>query len=144
MLKNLPPLLSADLLYHLRAMGHGDELAIVDANFPAHSHAQHHVALPGNQATDVLDAVMSVLPLDSFVEHPANHMQVVGEPQAVPEICREFSNILKQHQGHDVSLGSIERFDFYKRVKQCYLVISTSEARLYGNIIITKGIIAPD
>jgi L-fucose mutarotase len=144
MLKNLPPQLSADLLYHLCAMGHGDEVAIVDANFPAHSNAQRHVALPGNQATEVLDAVMSVLPLDSFVEHPANHMQVVGDPQAVPEICHEFSSILNRHQGEDVNLGSIERFDFYKRVKQCYLVVSTSEARLYGNIIITKGIIAPD
>ena len=144
MLKNLSPLLSADLLYHLCAMGHGDEVAIVDANFPAHSNAQRHVALPGNQATEVLDAVMSVLPLDSFVEQPANHMQVVGDPNAVPEICQEFSGILNSHQGENVNMGSIERFDFYDRVKQCYLVISTSEARLYGNIIITKGIIVPD
>lgn len=143
MLKNLSPLLSADLLYHLAAMGHGDEIALVDANFPATSHAQRHVAMPGNTATDILDAVLSVLPLDSFVEQPANHMQVVGEPDTTPEICTEFSNILDRHQGEKVNFGRIERFDFYDRVKDCYLVVSTSEARLYGNIILTKGIIAP-
>lgn len=143
MLKNIDPLLSADLLYHLCAMGHGDEVAIVDANFPAASTAQRHVALPGISATSALDAVLSVFPLDSFVEHSAHHMQVVGDACARPAICEEFGALLKAHEPQSHALSSIERFAFYERVKSAYLVISTGESRLYGNIILTKGVLAP-
>lgn len=141
MLKNIAPLLSADLLYHLRAMGHGDEMVIVDGNFPAMSHARHHVALPGVSATRLLDAVLSVLPLDDFVETPAYRMSVVDHPEQVPEVCHEFSRLLRQHENRPFSLGQLERQAFYDRVKKAYLVVSTGERRLYGNILLVKGVI---
>jgi len=141
MLKNIAPLLSADLLYHLRSMGHGDEMVIVDAHFPAASMAQRHIALPGNDATTVLDAVLSVLPLDQYVSCPAHRMQVVDHPEQQPQICCEFSQLLNFHEGRDIALEQIERFAFYERVKQAYLVVSSSEMRLYGNIILKKGVL---
>lgn len=143
MLKTLSPILSADLLYHLRSMGHGDEIAIVDGNFPAASCAQRHVAMPGLDATQVLDAVLSVFPLEEQAEAPAHHMQQVSHPEIKPDICNDFSQLLNSHHGAAVNLAGIERFAFYQRVKAAYLVVSTTEQRLYGNIILTKGVIKP-
>ena len=142
MLKNINPILSPDLLAILRAMGHGDEIAIVDANYPAQSNAQQLVRLDGLSATEVLDAVLSVLPLDSFVENAAFTMQVVGEPDAVPEIVTEFHQLIDNHETIDIEPASIERFAFYDRVKEAFAVVATGETRLYGNIILKKGIIA--
>ncbi|NQZ29942.1 MAG: ribose ABC transporter [Oceanospirillaceae bacterium] len=141
MLKNIDPLLSADLLYHLRAMGHGDELVIVDGNYPAASNAKNLVALPGNSATRVLEAITSVLVLDDFVKSPAHRMQVVDDPQQVPAICKEFQQIVNSAEQRDVLIETLPRFEFYARAKQAYLIVSTTEARLYGNIILTKGVI---
>ncbi|UTW45451.1 ribose ABC transporter [bacterium SCSIO 12696] len=141
MLKNINPLLGPELLKTLRAMGHGDEIAIVDANYPADSNAARLVRLDGCSATDVLNAVLSVLPLDSFVDHPVHTMQVVGNPDATPEIVTEFHDIVKQQESNPVAPSSLERFAFYERVKSAYAIISTGETRLYGNILLTKGII---
>ena len=145
MLKNLNPLLSPDLLQVLRAMGHGDEIAIVDGNYPADAHAQRLIRLDGVSATAALDAILSVMPLDlpEFVPEPAFRMQVVGNPQAEVPIFQEFRDLIRKHEGAGYALGSIERFAFYERVKQAYAVVSTGEARLYGNIILVKGIIKP-
>ncbi|WP_407048802.1 RbsD/FucU family protein [Methyloraptor flagellatus] len=145
MLKNLNPLLSPDLLQVLRAMGHGDEIAIVDGNYPADAHAQRLIRLDGVSATAALDAILSVMPLDlpEFVPEPAFRMQVVGNPQAEVPIFQEFRDLIGKHEGAGYTLGSIERFAFYERVKQAYAVVSTGEARLYGNIILVKGIIKP-
>ncbi|MGB1238852.1 MAG: RbsD/FucU family protein [Pseudomonadales bacterium] len=142
MLKTLSPLLSADLLYHLCAMGHGDEIAIVDGNFPAASCARNLVVTPGLDATQILDAVMSVFPLES-AHTAAFHMAQVDNPDIKPAICEDFSTILNAHEGTVVALQGLERYAFYERVKCAYLVVSTTEARLYGNIILTKGVIAP-
>lgn len=144
MLKGLDPLLAPDLLHALRAMGHGDEIAIVDANFPAASVARRLVRLDGVTATRALDAVLSVLPLDDFVDCAAHRMEVVGDPAAVPEICAEFARALERAAGSAVRLGALERFGFYDRVRDAFAVVATGETRLYGNIILTKGVIRPD
>lgn len=143
MLKNLDPLLSPDLLYALRAMGHGDEIAIVDANFPAASTARRLVRLDGVTAPRALEAVLSVLPLDDFVDCAAHCMEVVGDPQAEPEICRAFADILSRQVGEGLRPGKLERFAFYERVRTAFVIVATSETRLYGNIILTKGILRP-
>lgn len=137
MLIGLNPLLSPDLLHALAAMGHGDEIAIVDSNFPATSCAQRLIRMDGISATVALDAALSLLPLDSYVEHSAHVMQVVGDAKAVPEAVAEFTAII----GARGRVGGLERFAFYERAKRCFAIVQTGEGRLYGNIILTKGII---
>ncbi len=141
MLKGIDPLLTPDLLRALRAMGHGDEIAIVDANFPAESCGPFVVRLDGIPATAVLDAVLSVIPLDDFVPEAAWCMEVVGDPQAEPPIFAEFRSSLARHQGPETKLGRLERFAFYARAAECFALVATGEARLYGNIILKKGVI---
>ncbi|MCV6604339.1 MAG: fucose isomerase [Porticoccaceae bacterium] len=141
MLKNIPPLLGPELLKLLRAMGHGDEIAIVDANYPADSNAQRLVRLDGATATETLQAILSVLPLDTFVDHPVHTMQVVGDANAVPDIVSEFHSIVARQESNPVQPATLERFAFYDRVKNAYAIVSTGETRLYGNILLTKGII---
>lgn len=141
MLIGLDPILSPDLLHILRAMGHGDEIAIVDANFPAESTAERLVRLDGVDATRALRAILTLLPLDTFVEHPANTMQVVGDPEAVPEAVADFQTSVNELADHPTKLGSIERFGFYERAEKCFAIVQTGERRLYGNIILTKGVV---
>jgi L-fucose mutarotase len=141
MLKNLNPLLSPELLMVLRSMGHGDEIAVVDANFPAASMAQHLVRLDGVSVTAVTDAILSVMPLDDFVPEAAWRMEVVGDPQAEQPIFDEFRTIIAHHEGTGFRLAALERFAFYDRAKAAYAIVSTGEARLYGNIILKKGVV---
>ncbi|KLK90256.1 ribose ABC transporter [Microvirga vignae] len=141
MLKNLNPLLSPELLMVLRSMGHGDEIAVVDANFPAASMAQRLVRLDGLSATAVTDAILSVMPLDDFVPEAAWRMEVVGDPQAEQPIFDEFRTIIARHEGAGFRLAALERFAFYERAKAAYAIVSTGEARLYGNIILKKGVV---
>jgi L-fucose mutarotase len=143
MLKGIDPLLSPDLLATLRAMGHGDEIAIVDANFPASSMARRLLRLDGVSATAVLDAVLSVMPLDDFVPEAAWRMQVVDAPDAEQPIFAEFRKILAAREGQTIGLASLERFAFYERAKTAYALVATGEARLYGNVILKKGVIRP-
>jgi L-fucose mutarotase len=143
MLKDIDPLLSPDLLAILRAMGHGDEIAIVDANFPATSTARRLVRLDGASATAALNAVLSLMPLDGFVPEAAWRMQVVDAPDAEQPIFAEFRKILAAHEGPKMRLASLERFTFYERAKAAYAIVATGETRLYGNILLKKGIIRP-
>jgi L-fucose mutarotase len=143
MLKGLDPLLGPDLLAILRGMGHGDELAIVDANFPAAASAKRLVRLDGIAATRALDAVLSVLPLDDFVDSPATRMAVVGDAAAIPEICREFDECIGKAVGRPMILAAIERFVFYQRTREAFAVVATGETRLYGNLLLRKGVIRP-
>ena len=143
MLKGLDPLLNADLLHALRAMGHGDEIAVVDANFPAVTMAKRLIRLDGVDALRAVAAILTLLPLDDFIEHPASRMQVVGDPKAVPPVCREFQKLVDRAAGKPLPLAAIERHAFYERVKACYAVVATGETRLYGNLILTKGVIRP-
>jgi len=143
MLKNIDPLLSPDLLMVLRSMGHGDEIAVVDGNFPADSMAQRLIRLDGLSVTAVTDAILSVMPLDDFVPEAAWRMEVVGDPQAEQPIFEEFRAILARHEGPRFQLASLERFAFYERAKAAYAIVATGEGRLYGNIILKKGVVRP-
>ncbi len=143
MLKNIDPLLSPDLLATLRAMGHGDEIAIVDANYPAAASGRPVVRADGLQATAVAGAVLSVMPLDDFVACAAFHMQVVDSADGRMPIFDEFRALLRIHEPKMAKLEGIERFAFYERVKKCFAVVATGERRLYGNLILKKGIVRP-
>jgi L-fucose mutarotase len=149
-LKNLDPLLNADVLHALRAMGHGDEVVICDANFPAESVARATVLgkllrMDGVDAARAVRAVLSVMPLDTFVEAPAMRMEVVGDPRALPSVQREAQAEVDHAEGREVPFAPIERHAFYDRARKAYCVIATGEARGYGCFIFTKGVIlAPD
>lgn len=142
MLRNIPAIISPKLIATLCAMGHGDEIVIADANFPAETMGRRCHRLDGSSATDVLEAVLKLLPLDTFVQFPALTMQVVGNPDEVPAIVSEFQRIINAIADHPATLSPLERFDFYERAQAAFAVIQTGEGRLYGNIILKKGVIA--
>lgn len=142
MLKHLHPLLNADLLYALRAMGHGDELALVDRNFPAQANAQRLIRLEGADVIEAAEAVLSVFPVDTFVEPAAFRMEVVGDPECLPTVQTLFKAAVERAEEREVALFGLERFAFYERSRRAFAVISTSEARPYGCFILTKGVIA--
>jgi L-fucose mutarotase len=142
MLKGIPPILGPDLLHILRAMGHGDEIAIVDANYPAESAGPPVVRLDGVTATDALDAVLTLMPLDTFVDEPAFGMEVVGNPKKREQTHKDFDRLIKKHEP-GMSLALIERFAYYERVKNAFAIVQTGERRLYGNVLLKKGIIRP-
>lgn len=141
MLKGLSPLLSPDLLHVLASMGHGDEIVLADANFPAATHAKRLVHMPGTSAPAVLDAVLSVLPLDDFVAQPALTMQVVGDAGARPPVVDDFDAVLRQH-GFGAS-SALERFAFYERAAKAFAIVATGETRIYGNLMLKKGVVRP-
>ena len=144
MLKGLDPLLSPELLSILRAMGHGDTIAIVDANFPAEAHARRLVRLDGQTTTRVLDAVLSVLPMDDFEAAAARRMEVVGQPQSELPIFGEFRALLKRHEpGLADVLSVLDRSAFYAAAREAFAIVATGETRLYGNILLRKGVIRP-
>lgn len=143
MLRNIDPLLSPDVLHALRAMGHGDEIAIVDANFPAESAGPRCIRADGLSASDMLAAVLSVMPLDNFVPDPAVTMQVVGDPDAVPEAVADFQRVIDEVADNPARVTALERFAFYERASDAFAILQTGERRLYGNIILKKGVIAP-
>lgn len=141
MLRNINPILSPELLYALRAMGHGDEIALVDSNFPAESLGPECVRADGSDNSIILKAVLEVLPLDTFVSDPALCMQVVDNPEAIPDTVKDFQSIINEVADAPREIQSIERFSFYDRAKQAFTVVQTGERRLYGNIILKKGVI---
>jgi L-fucose mutarotase len=143
MLKHLSPILSPDLLHALRQMGHGDEIAIVDANFPAYSQGPRVVRLDGVDATRALDAILSVMPLDDFTPEACWRMQVVGAPDEDLPIFAEFREVIARREGAKFTLASLERYAFYARAAKCFAVVATSERRLYGNIILKMGVVKP-
>ena len=143
MLKGIDPLLSAELLHALRSMGHGDDIVVVDANFPAATMGRRLVRLDGASAPRALQAVLSVMPLDDFVDEPCLRIEVVGDPDAVPEVCTEFQHIIDAAENGGFRLGKIDRFAFYERARQAYAVVQTGELRLYGCILLKMGVIRP-
>jgi L-fucose mutarotase len=144
MLKGIDPFLNADLLYVLRAMGHGDDLVIADANFPSETMATRKlIRMDAADGPRVLKAVLSVMPLDDFVPDPALRIAVVGDEAAVPEVCAEYAKLVEQSSAGAVELGQIERFAFYERSRKAFAVIATGETRLYGCILLKKGVIRP-
>ena len=142
MLRNINPILSPDILYALAAMGHGDEIVISDANFPGESCGPQCLHAEGSNASDMLRAVLSLMPLDSFVPDPAITMQVVDDPDAVPDAVKDFQAVIAQAADAPAKITNLERFAFYERAATAFAVIQTGERRLYGNIILKKGVIA--
>jgi len=138
MLKGIDPLLGPELLGALRAMGHGDEIAIVDANYPAEAHARRCVRADGHSATIMLQAILSVLPLDRQVA--ASAFRPVPPDQPAHAIHHEFDAIIATHEP-GLPLTPLKGEAFYDRVKSAYLILATGERRLYGNIILRKGVI---
>jgi L-fucose mutarotase len=143
MLRGIDPVLSPDLLRILRAMGHGDEIVIADANFPAESSARRLVRLDGLDAPRVLKAVLSVMPLDHFVDDPALSMAVVGDPDAVPPVVALFQEVIDAVADHPARIRPLERFAFYERARDAFAVVTTGEGRHYGNVILKKGVLPP-
>jgi L-fucose mutarotase len=149
MLKSINPLLNADVLYALRAMGHGDRLVVCDTNFPADSIARQTVLgrllrIDNVSAAKAVEAILSVLPLDTFVDDAAVRMEIVGQPQEVPPVQREVQTAIDRAEGRSWPLVGVERHAFYEGAKTAYCVIATGERRFYGCFLFSKGVIAPD
>jgi len=140
MLKGIDPVLGPELLAILRAMGHGDEIVIADANFPASANARRLVRADGVDAVRVVRAIAQILPLDDFVPAAAFRMAVVDAPDEVPAIVTAFAQALR-HGGYEGPIEAIERFAFYARAREAYAIVATGETRLYGNLILKKGVI---
>ena len=149
MLKGLDPRLNADVLYVLRAMGHGDVLVIADTNFPSDSIARATVygrllRMENLTAAQTAEAVLSVLPLDTFVDDFAGRMEIVDSPGEVPPVQEEVQRAIDRSEGRHRPMMGIERFAFYDMARQSYAVIQTGERRFYGCIMLRKGVIPPE
>ncbi len=149
MLKGLDPRLNAEVLYVLRAMGHGDAIVIADTNFPSDAVARETVhgellRMDNLTAAEAARSILSVMPLDTFVDDFAGRMEIVGDAATIPPVQEQVQAVIDQAEGAHRPMISIERFDFYDRAKQSYAVIQTGERRFYGCFILRKGVIAPD
>lgn len=142
MLKGIDPLLSPELLATLRAMGHGDEIALVDGNYPGLEHARRLIRLDGHGVVRVLDAILSVLPIDDFVPQAIFRATVRQDRDTIDPVHAEMIEVCARHVP-DVNVVPLLPVDFYERVKQTHALVQTSEPRLYGNIILRKGVIYP-
>jgi len=147
MLIGINAILNADVLYTLRAMGHGDDLIIADTNFPSDSVARQTVLGEllriDASAAEVVRAVLSVYPIDTFVDDAASRMEVVGEPTTILPVMEEVQAEVSA-AGGPKKMMSIERYKFYERAKQAFAVIQTGERRFYGCFALRKGVIGPD
>ena len=143
MLKGIDPILGPELLATLRAMGHADEIAIVDANFPAAANARRLIRAGGVTATRMVEAILSVLPLEQFEPVAAFRMAVDGAPDELPPVISEFEQLLRA-VGYEGPIAALERFDYYERTCAAYAIVSTGERRYWGNLILKKGAIPPE
>jgi len=148
MLKNINPLLTPELLYVMAAMGHGDELAVVDANFPAHSIARgttnvRVVPMAGVPMPEVVTAILSLLPLDQFVDTPVRTMADDSPTGELPEVQQEVQAVIDNASGRHCPIGALDRYAFYEAARTSYAVVLTGERRFYGNVLIKKGALSP-
>jgi L-fucose mutarotase len=149
MLKGISPLLNADVLYALRAMGHGDDLVIADTNFPSDSIARQTrlgklLRIDNVTAAQAAEAILSLYPLDTFVEDSAARMEIVGKPDELPPVQQEVQKVVDRAEGRSWPLLGVERYAFYERAKQAYCIIQTGERRFYGCFAFRKGVLPPD
>ena len=148
MLIKIDPILSPELLFTLRTMGHGDKLVLADANFPSNSMNKNVIRLDGVNIEDAAKAILSVFPLDSFIVSQggtaANRMEVDDNPNELTEAHKEFIQAVKDISGESWKVGSIERQSFYTEAKKSYAIVTTTDARPFGCFILTKGVIKPD
>lgn len=144
MLKNIPKILSPELLKVLCEMGHSDRLVIGDGNFPAESMGKNAIVIraDGHGIAELLEAILKVFPLDTYVEHPVNLMEVMpGDPVETP-IWDTYGKIVSEaDERGEKAIGHIERFAFYDQAKTAYAIIATSESALYANVMLQKGVI---
>ena len=140
MLKNIPSIISPELLKILHEMGHSDEIVIGDGNFPAASNAKRLVRADGHGVPELLDAILQLFPLDTYVEAPVMLMQVTPGDDVDPVIWKEYRKIVDKHQ-EDVNFEEIERFAFYERARNAYAIVATGESALYANVILKKGVV---
>lgn len=143
MLRGVHPLLGPDLLHALASIGHGAELVIADANFPATTVGPRVIRADGLGAEPLLRAILTHMPLDTFVPSPAFRMQMVDTPDAVPPICRSFQAIIEEMAG-PFTVAPLERFAFYERASRAAFVVATGEQALYANLILVKGVVTPE
>lgn len=144
MLKGIPKILSPELLKVLAEMGHSDRLVISDGNFPAESMGKNGIVIrcDGHGVPELLDAILQVFPLDTYVEKPVNLMEVMpGDPVETP-IWEVYKDIIARYDERGAAaVGNIERFQFYEEAKTAYAIIATGETALYANIMLQKGVV---
>ena len=143
MLKGIPPILSPEFLKVLAEMGHGDEIVLADGNFPAESMGKNAIVIraDGHTVPEILDAVLTLLPLDKYVEQPAALMEVVPGDPVVPTIWEEYRTLLEKHGENPQAVEMMERFAFYERAKKAYAIVATGETAIYANILLKKGVV---
>ena len=144
MLKGIPKILSPELLKVLCEMGHSDRLVIADGNFPAESIGKDAIVIrmDGHGACEVLEAILQLLPLDTYVEHPVNLMQVMPGDKVETPIWKSYEEIVEKADDRGAgAIGQIERFAFYEEAKGAYAIIATGESALYANIMLQKGVV---
>lgn len=142
MLKNIDPLLGPELLRVLRAMGHGDEIAVVDANYPAEEHGKRLIRMDGHDGPRLVDAILSVMPVDDMVPEAVFRPAAFGDPTRMEPVFGDFTVVVMKHEP-DRKIVPLTGVDFYNRVKAAFAVVASGERRLYGNLIIRKGVIYP-
>lgn len=148
MLKNIDPALNAEVLYALRAMGHGDTLVVSDTNFPSDSIARQTqlgelLRIDNVSSARAIEAILSVLPLDTALQPSAGRMEIMDAPDEIPPVQQEVQTVVDQAEGQSAPLYGIERFAFYEEAKKAYCVITTGENRFYGCFLFTKGAVPP-
>lgn len=140
MLKNIPSIISPELLKILHEMGHSDEIVIGDGNFPAASNAKRLIRADGHGVPELLDAILQLFPLDTYVDAPVMLMQVTPGDDVDPVIWNDYRKIVDKHQDN-VKFEEIERFAFYERARDAYAIVATGESALYANVILKKGVV---
>lgn len=140
MLKQIPENLSPELVKVLMEMGHGDEIVLADGNFPSASHAQRLLRLDGQSIPAVLESVLTLMPLDRFVDQPITYM-ATPEDEPRPDIWKTYTRVLATTENGDHAIEHVDRFEFYERAKKAYAIIATSETALYANVLLKKGVV---
>ena len=143
MLKNIPSILSPELLKVLMEMGHSDEIVIGDGNFPAETMGKNAIVVraDGHSVPELLDAILSLMPLDQYVERPVALMEVTPGDPVVPTIWDTYKEILQKHDPEHCGIEMTERFAFYERAKKAYCIVATGETAIYANILLKKGVV---
>ena len=141
MLKNIPSVLSPELLKVLMEMGHGDEIVLADGNFPKFAHPNIVIRCDGHNISEIMDAILKFMPLDSYVESPVTFMEVLKNDPYIPEIWDTYRKIGLKYEEKGLREQCINKFDFYEQSKKAYAVITTSEKALYANVILKKGVV---
>lgn len=141
MLKGIPSILPPELLKILAEMGHGDQILLCDANYPKFGCPERCVRMDGHGITEIMDAILTLMPLDAMVEHPTIFMAVNPGDPYVPVVWDEYKAIGNRHEELGLRQKEIRNFDFYVEGPKCYACVATGERALYGNVILRKGVI---